>query len=82
MDGKYYEAKQMLRGLNNLPRSDIGASAYTALGDKDEGFRLLFKMVKDGEEGNIFVKTDPQFASLHSDPRWGKLLHRMNLPTE
>jgi TolB-like protein/DNA-binding winged helix-turn-helix (wHTH) protein/Tfp pilus assembly protein PilF len=80
--GKYNEAKHMLKGLKDLPRSDIGASAYSALGDKDEGFRLLFKMVKEREEGNVFIKTDPQFASLHSDPRWGELLNRMNLPME
>jgi hypothetical protein len=42
--------------------------AHTALGDKDEAFRLLFQIV-DEPDFNVYVKTDPAFDSLHSDPR-------------
>ena len=82
--GKRSEAKRLLPGLGNdgtVP--DFAASAYAALGDTDEAFRLLFTTVEKHENGNvIFIKSDPQFAILHADPRWKDLLHRMNLPTE
>ena len=79
--GKSSEAKRMLKGLKKeVPRG--GAGAYAALGDKDEAFRLLFNMVEKREGGNVFIGTDPQFASLHSDPRWGELLRRMNFPAK
>ena len=82
--GKRSEAKRILPGLGNdgtVP--DFAAAAYAALGDTDEAFRLLFTTVEKHENGNvIFIKSDPQFAILHADPRWKDLLHRMNLPTE
>ncbi len=65
--GKRNEAKRILEGLKNRPRLDFVASAYAALGDKDEAFRLLFGMVEKRENLIFPVKTDPQFASLHSD---------------
>jgi TolB-like protein/DNA-binding winged helix-turn-helix (wHTH) protein/Tfp pilus assembly protein PilF len=80
--GKNSEAKRTLEGLKALPRADMRAGAYAALGDKDEAFRLLFKMVEKREGSNVFIGTDPQFASMHADPRWQVLLRRLNLPVE
>ena len=57
------------------------AAAHAALGDRDEAFRLLFDAVEE-RDGLNFVKTDPRLDSLHSDPRWQKLLARMNLPAD
>ena len=68
--------------LKDLGRADIRAGAYAALGDNDEAFRLLFNVVEKRDGGNVFIGTDPQFASLHSDPRWSELLRRMNFPAE
>ena len=73
----------MLEGLKSrgrLPLMDA-AGAYTALGDKDEAFSLLFRMVEQRTWG-VYLKVDPPFDSLHSDPRWPELLRRMNLPVE
>ncbi|MCI0419538.1 MAG: tetratricopeptide repeat protein [Acidobacteria bacterium] len=78
--GKRSEARRIFEGLKDLGRADIRAGAYAAIGDKDEAFRLLFKMVEKREGGNPFIGTDPQFASLHSDPRWQELRRRMGLP--
>jgi TolB-like protein/DNA-binding winged helix-turn-helix (wHTH) protein/Tfp pilus assembly protein PilF len=84
--GKSSEARRMLEALKealkNIPRADMRAGAYAALGDKDEAFRLLFKMVEKREGNNVFIGTDPQVASLHSDPRWQDLMRRMNLPVD
>ena len=57
------------------------AATYTALGDDDEAFRLLFQMAEARDVLN-YVKTDPRFDTLHSDPRWPVLLRRMNFPVD
>jgi TolB-like protein/DNA-binding winged helix-turn-helix (wHTH) protein/lipoprotein NlpI len=57
------------------------ASAYAALDDRDEAFRLLFESVAE-REGLNFVKTDPRLESLHADPRWQELLRRVNFPPD
>jgi tetratricopeptide (TPR) repeat protein len=77
--GRHREARQMVSGLKANPY--IVAAVYTALGDKDEAFRILEKAV---EEHQLItpLKVEPPLESLHSDPRWKALLHRMNLPTE
>lgn len=75
--GRPSEARQMLKRLGNR-----SADVYTALGDKDAAFRLLFKSVDERISWPNFIKTDPLFESLHSDPRWTELLRRMNLPTD
>jgi tetratricopeptide (TPR) repeat protein len=55
-------------------------SAYAALGERDDAFRLLFTSVEE-RDGLNFVKTDPRLDSLHSDPRWQVLLRQMNFPS-
>jgi hypothetical protein len=30
----------------------------------------------------MYLKADPPFENLHSDPRWKPLLRRMNFPEE
>jgi TolB-like protein/Tfp pilus assembly protein PilF len=75
--GRRSEARQMLKRLG-----DRSADVYTALGDKDAAFRLLFKSVDERISWPIFIKADPLFESLHSDPRWTELLRRMNFPTD
>jgi tetratricopeptide (TPR) repeat protein len=74
--GRVSEARQMLKRLG-----DRSADVYAALGDKDAAFRLLFKSVDERINWPIFIKADPLFDSLHSDPRWKELLRRMNLLT-
>jgi tetratricopeptide (TPR) repeat protein len=76
--GKRREAERLL--------ADLGvhgsASAYAALGKKDEAFELLFKAVKRGPPGLWSIRSDPQFSSLRSDPRWPQLLRLMNFPVD
>jgi tetratricopeptide (TPR) repeat protein len=79
--GKRTEAKGILKALKRH-KLDLSATAYAALGDNDEAFRLLFQRVENRHEWLYAIKTDPFFASLHSDPRWKELLRRMNLPVE
>jgi TolB-like protein/Tfp pilus assembly protein PilF len=75
--GRVNESRQMLKSLG-----DGSAEVYAALGDKDTAFRLLFKTVEERSDWDIFIKADPVFDNIHSDPRWKELLRRMNLPTD
>ena len=77
--GRVSEARQIVQTLGDGHGS---ASVYAALGDKDMAFRLLFKRVEERSDWHIFIKADPPFDSLHSDPRWKDLLRRMKLPTD
>jgi TolB-like protein/Tfp pilus assembly protein PilF len=83
--GKRNEARQVLAALRKRPAGlplIESAGAYTALGYKDEAFRLLFRNLEERSEVGIFVNEDPPFDELHSDPRWQVLLRRMNFPTK
>ena len=78
--GKREEAIGMLNGLRGADPYTL-AMAYTALGDRDEAFRLLFRFIEAPSFG-VYAKTDPAFDRLHTDPRWQDVLRRMNYPTE
>ncbi len=78
--GKRKEAIEMLNGSRGS-NPHLLAMAYTALGNHDEAFRLLFRVI-DNPSFNVYVKTDPQFDRLHSDPRWQEVLRRMKYPPE
>jgi tetratricopeptide (TPR) repeat protein len=71
------EARQMISGLKAEPMAI--ARVYSALGDKDEAFRILEKAIEDRLIG-FYLKEDPPFENLYSDPRWKELLRRMNYP--
>jgi tetratricopeptide (TPR) repeat protein len=75
--GRVRESRQMLKSLGDGYEA---AEVYAALGDKDMAFRLLIKTVEERSDWHIFIKRDPSFDTLHSDPRWKELLRRMNLP--
>lgn len=55
------------------------ASLNTRLGNKDEAFVWLDKAVNERASGIPALKIDPVYDSLHSDPRFAKLLQRMNI---
>jgi tetratricopeptide (TPR) repeat protein len=55
------------------------AVSYVLLGDRDQAFAWLNKAY-DAHRGLNFVKTDPMWAPIRSDPRFAGLLHRMGLP--
>jgi hypothetical protein len=57
------------------------ATVHAALGDHDEAFRLLMKAIDARDHSRLlFIKVDPPFASLRSDPRWRDVLDLMKLP--
>lgn len=54
------------------------AEVYIGLGDKDKAFEWLHKAI-DQKDIGVFLKADPLYDPLRTDPRFGNLLKRMNL---
>ena len=50
------------------------------LGEKDEAFAALEKAYEMHDSGIVFMKVDPLFDPLRSDPRFPALLRRIGLP--
>jgi len=57
----------------------VGA-IYAGLGDKNRAFDWLNKGVEERSASMVFLKVDPFFDSLRSDPRFADLLRRIGLP--
>jgi serine/threonine protein kinase len=57
------------------------ATAYAQLGDKDQAFSWLEKAADERSPWVTFIKGDPAFDGLRSDPRFTALLKRIGLPT-
>jgi hypothetical protein len=60
-----------------MPISEI-AGAYSALGEKDKAFELLFRNLETRDTWTAYTMTEPSLVELHSDPRWSELLRRLN----
>jgi hypothetical protein len=56
------------------------AACYPALGEKDHAIAVLEQPYKAQEFVMFFLKVDPRFDSLRSDPRFQDLLHRIGFP--
>ena len=56
------------------------AASYAVLGERDLAFRWLEKAYGEKSGWLPYLKSDPSFDSLRSDPRYGDLLKRMGLP--
>jgi len=56
------------------------ANIYLALGDQERGMEWLEKAYEERSTSEIFLKANPGFDPLRSDPRFKALLRHMNLP--
>jgi tetratricopeptide (TPR) repeat protein len=56
------------------------AADYTMLGEKEPAFEWLEKAYEEHGFGMATLGLDRRFDSLHSDPRFRELLHRIGLP--
>jgi hypothetical protein len=57
----------------------IRAGIYGLLGDKDPAFAWLEKGIEENDPEMAKLKIEPAYDSLRSDPRFIKILQRMNL---
>lgn len=82
--GKRNEAERVLQGLMELSKQryvpPFGASLiHIGLGDRDQAFESPEKAYEERSAWLIWIKADPLFDSIRSDPRFADLLRRMGL---
>jgi len=70
--------RQLQNGSDYISPAHL-AIFYTALGDSRQAFAMLEKSFAERSPSLQFVKVDPAFDSLRSDPRFQDLLRRMGL---
>jgi hypothetical protein len=56
------------------------AATYGVLGEKDEAFRWLDAAYQDRFSLFPWIRNDPMFGPLRSDPRYRDFVRRMNFP--
>jgi serine/threonine-protein kinase len=81
VSGKMSEARKVLDEYrrSKSPKAWALATLYAGLGDRDQAFAWLEKAAEERFVVLASLKVDPVFDSLHSDPRFAKLLRRMRL---
>jgi eukaryotic-like serine/threonine-protein kinase len=82
--GKKNEALQVLKELGRLAKEKYVtpygiALVYAGLGDKDQAFKWLNEAYEQRAHWLVWLKLDPRWDNLRTDPRFAKLLQRMNL---
>jgi serine/threonine-protein kinase len=84
LTGKKDEARAMLNELKLLAQqeyvpADAIALIYAGLGENDEAFAWLEKAYDEHSFSMTWLKVEPSWDSLRSDPRFADLLRRMGL---
>jgi hypothetical protein len=84
VSGNQIQARQILdeftrRASRQYFPSLAFAIVYTGLGDKDRAFEWLSKAVEERGQAVCWLKVQPFWSPLRSDPRFTELLRRMNL---
>lgn len=83
--GKRDEALKILAELKEASKQKYVsphdmAILYTGLGDKEQAFAQLEMAYQERNAWMMFLKVEPVFDPLRSDPRFADLLRRMNFP--
>jgi len=53
------------------------ATIHVALGERDKALALLETAYRERSRGMVYVNVEPEFAPLHSDPRFQAIVARM-----
>jgi len=56
------------------------AMVYASKGEKEEAFRWLDNSCRHNEVELYWLKVEPEFTLIHSDPRWQAMLDKMGFP--
>jgi serine/threonine protein kinase/tetratricopeptide (TPR) repeat protein len=78
------EAKKILdqlkeRSQQTYVQPSLIALIHVGLADKNQAFDWMQKAYEDRSAGLLYLKVDPAFDSVRSDPRFQDLLHRVGL---
>ena len=76
---------ERLQRAGQVYMPDLLAEFYASIGDKDRAFYWLEDMYRHKHSpgaggGLVWLKGNPMYASLRSDPRYVDLVHRIGLP--
>jgi TolB-like protein/DNA-binding winged helix-turn-helix (wHTH) protein/Tfp pilus assembly protein PilF len=77
--------RERVRQIRLDPQGDRGglsggtAALYAVIGDKDEAFNALGRAYDRHELWLVYLRVDPVWDNLRSDPRFQSLLHRVGL---
>jgi eukaryotic-like serine/threonine-protein kinase len=79
------EAEESLGGLLTLSRTRYvnpveTALVYIGLGKSDEAFRWLDRAYEERSDLLVYLRVDPRFDPIRSDPRFAELIRRVGLP--
>ncbi len=82
--GKRDEAMKLLGQMDDQAKQRYVpaygfAMVYAGLGDKDQALQWLERSLQDRAWDILFVKVDPRFDNLHTDPRFADLVRRVGL---
>lgn len=81
--GQEVEARSLLEGLlkSSAERDPYNiALVYNGLGQHDDALRWLERAYAQRSPGMVFLKVDPKWNSLRSEPRFQDLLRHVGLP--
>jgi len=79
----YYlkQLDQVIARTKQDPQSILEAAVLSAqLGQKEQAFEWLQKAMEERPFGLMFLKVEPAFDNMRSDPRFQDLLRRLDLP--
>jgi serine/threonine-protein kinase len=78
------QAEQLRAELDKMKDGYVTAGRLAmisvAFGDKDQAFKWLDKAYDERSDTLLFLKVEPRFDGLRSDPRFAALLKRVGLP--
>jgi len=83
ISGRENQARKVLQDLESrlgqpyVPSYAI-ALVYAGLGENDHAMSWLQRAFDDRSTSMVYLRLDPELSSLHSDPRFEQLSHRIN----
>jgi len=83
--GRAEDARKVLHEIEEASKQRYvspynNALVYVGLGDRDRAFEWLDKADAERNDFLVYLKCDPVFDSLRSDPRFAALVRRVGLP--
>ncbi len=83
--GQHAEALRLLNQMQEIAKQRYVpaysfALAYAGLGEREQSLQWLERSYQDRSSDMTYVKTEPRFDSLRSDPHFAALVRRVGLP--